>query len=180
MVQRSLPTWLTILHLMWTSRPQSLEDKWKCTGAWAAAWGPVQSDDSWNSWFHFPAALGNCPHCSKYPVPDVRIVVSHCFTDQQTPGAPQRIFGLLWRGRCKTPDPTMQKSWRSLSEQPGPPAADWPPPGQAVRRAKMSPDLVVRAVHVLTLSLNKNHIFCFLSNVGIFWDNEFAVFVSWL
>lgn len=21
---------------------------------------------SWNSWFHFPAGLGNCPHCSKH------------------------------------------------------------------------------------------------------------------
>ncbi len=26
---------------------------------------------------------------------------------------------VLWRGRCDMPDPTMQKSWRSLSEQPG-------------------------------------------------------------
>ncbi len=26
---------------------------------------------------------------------------------------------VLWRGRCDMPDPTMQKSWRPLSEQPG-------------------------------------------------------------
>ncbi len=29
------------------------------------------------------------------------------------------LNGVLWRGRCDMPDPTMQKSWRPLSEQPG-------------------------------------------------------------
>ncbi len=29
------------------------------------------------------------------------------------------IENLLWRGRCDMPDPTMQKSWRPLSEKPG-------------------------------------------------------------
>ncbi len=32
---------------------------------------------------------------------------------------PIEIYGVLWRGRCDMPDPTMQKSWRPLSEQPG-------------------------------------------------------------
>lgn len=37
-VQRPLSTWKTIWYLTWTSRSQSLEDQWRCTGAWAPAW----------------------------------------------------------------------------------------------------------------------------------------------
>lgn len=37
-VQRPLSMWKTILYLTWTSRSQSLEDEWRCTGAWAPAW----------------------------------------------------------------------------------------------------------------------------------------------
>ncbi len=33
--------------------------------------------------------------------------------------AKEKMYGVLWRGRCDMPDPTMQKSWRPLSEQPG-------------------------------------------------------------
>ncbi len=31
----------------------------------------------------------------------------------------EKIYGVLWRRRCDMPDPTMQKRWMPLSEQPG-------------------------------------------------------------
>ncbi len=41
-----------------------------------------------------------------------------CLTDQQTrlTWTPQRIYGVLSRGRWETPDPTTQMTWRSLSK----------------------------------------------------------------
>ena len=51
----------------------------------------------------------------KLPVPGLRTMVSLFLIGQQT----RLTHGVLWRGRCDTPDSTMQKSWRPLSEHPG-------------------------------------------------------------
>ncbi len=57
----------------------------------------------------------------KVPKAGSMTMVSLCLIDQQThqTWTPQRIYGVLSRGRWETPDPIMQMSWRPLSKQPG-------------------------------------------------------------
>ncbi len=60
-------------------------------------------------------------HTAKVPNASSMTIVLLCLIGQQTrlTWTPQRIYGLLSRGRWETPDPTMQMTWRPLSKQPG-------------------------------------------------------------
>ncbi len=86
----------------------------------------------WRCWFHFPAGLGTCPHCQMY---QKLVQWPWCYCAW----TPQRIYGVLSRGRWETPDPTMQMTRRPLSKQPGLPyhlssATNWSPPCHAELR----------------------------------------------
>ncbi len=74
----------------------------------------------WRCWFHFPAGLGTCPHCQMYQKL-VQWPWCYCawLSSNLAWPEPQRIYGVLSRGRWETPDPTMQMTWRPLSKQPG-------------------------------------------------------------
>ncbi len=68
----------------------------------------------WRCWFHFPAGLGTCPHCQRYQKL-VQWPWCYCAWLAST---------LAWsephrESRWETPDPTIQMTWRPLSEQPG-------------------------------------------------------------
>ncbi len=74
----------------------------------------------WRCWFHFPAGHGTCPHCQRYQKL-VQWPWCYCawLASNLSWPEPQRIYGVLSRGRWETPDPTMQMTWRPLSKQPG-------------------------------------------------------------
>lgn len=154
-VQRPLPSWKATGHLTWTSKvPEAggrVEVHRRLSPSLSATvkWWLV----SRNRWFHFPAGLGNCPHCSKYQY----LMEGPCYPSASLASKllqPLReSLDYCEEKRFETPDPTMQKSRRSLSEQPGPTAPASPPPGQADSHAG----------YVLTLFLNGNHKYFFLS-----------------
>lgn len=104
-LQRPLSTWKTILHLMWTSRSQSHGGRVEMHRSLSSSlrtrrgkWWLV----SWNSWFHFPAGLGNCPHCGTW-CKDRAIPALHW--PAKTPKNPLReSLGCCGRGRCETPE----------------------------------------------------------------------------
>ncbi len=74
----------------------------------------------WRFWFHFPAGLGTCPHCQRYQKL-VQWPWCYCAWLASKLAWPElyRESVNLSRGRWKTPDPTMQMTWRLLSKQPG-------------------------------------------------------------
>ncbi len=57
----------------------------------------------WRSWFHFPAGLGTCPHCQRY---QKLVQGPWCYcawlASKLAWPEPQRIYGLLSRGRHQT------------------------------------------------------------------------------
>ncbi len=165
-----------ILHFIWKSRSQSLEEEWRGTESmllevqcevstvsddlgwrdvcwcWSTVFSEVHSQRShlpgnfralhasfcwqalWRCWFHFPAGLGTCPHCQRY---QKLVQWPWCY-------CAWLASKLAWpeprgRGRWKTPDPTMQMSWRPLSKKPGlsyhlSSATNWSPPCHAELR----------------------------------------------
>ncbi len=61
-------------------------------------------------------------HLTTLPkVPKAGLMAMVLLIGQQThqTWTPERIYGVLSRGRWETPDPTMQMTWRPLSKQPG-------------------------------------------------------------
>ncbi len=163
MVQSPLFRWKYILHLIWKSRSQSLEEERRGTESmflevqcevstvsddlgchvicwcWSTVFSEVRSLRShllgnfralhasfcwqalWRCWFHFPAGLGTCPHCQRY-LKLVQWPWCYCTwlaSKLVWPEPHRESMGILSRGRWETPDPTMQKSWRPLSKQPG-------------------------------------------------------------
>ncbi len=74
---------------------------------------PTLFKDKWRCWFHFPAGLGTCPHCQRY---QNLVQWAWCY-------CVWLASKLTWpeprESRWETPDPTMQMTWRPLSEQPG-------------------------------------------------------------
>ncbi len=100
-----------------------------------------------------------------------------------------------WRGRCDMPDPTMQKSWRTLSEQPGLITPEqchrlidsMPCRIAAVIQAKGAPTkywvlyMLILFMFILfswTRFLKILSFLLVLSNIQIFRDTEFGVFIS--
>ncbi len=74
----------------------------------------------------------------KVPKAGSMTMVLLCLIGQQTrlTWTPERIYGILSRGRWETPDPTMEMTWRPLSKQPGlslhlSSATGWSPPCHA-------------------------------------------------
>ncbi len=68
----------------------------------------------WRCWFHFPAGLGTCTHCQRY---QKLVQWPWCY-------CAWLASKLAWpephrESRWETPDPTIQMTWRPLSEQPG-------------------------------------------------------------
>ncbi len=67
----------------------------------------------WRCWLYFPAGLCTCPHCQSYQ----KLVQWPCVTVLDWPANSPDLNprdNLWW----ETPDPTMQMTWRPLSEQP--------------------------------------------------------------
>lgn len=68
-LQRPFSTWETIFTF---NVDIKVPEPWRTSGD--AQEPELQPEDqrekwwlvSWNSWFHFPAGLGNCPHCSTW------------------------------------------------------------------------------------------------------------------
>ncbi len=94
----------------------------------------------WRCWFHFPAGLGTCPHCQRYQKL-VQWPWCYCawLASKLACPEPHRESMGYSRGRWKTPDPTMQMSWRPLSKKPGLPyhlssVTNWSPPCHAKLR----------------------------------------------
>ncbi len=91
-------------------------------------------------WFHFPAGFGTCPHCQKH---QKLVKWPWCWcawlASKLAWPEPQRIYGVLSRGKWETRDQKMQMSWRPLSKKPGLPyhlnsATNWSPPCHAKLR----------------------------------------------
>ncbi len=107
----------------------------------------------WRSWFHFPAGFQHT--LTKVPKAGSMTMVLLCLIDQQTrlTWTPQRIYGVLSRGRWETPDTTTQMTWRPLSKQPGLPlhlssATGWLPhdtPHWCSNSCKRRPNQVLSA-----------------------------------
>lgn len=122
-LQRPLSTWKTIFPF---NVDIKVPEPWRTSGD--AQEPELRPEDqrgkwwlvSWNSWFHFPAGLGNCPHCSTW-CKDRAIPALHWLANLLK--NPQRIFGLLWKREMRDtrihnaeePKVTMGATWTSCS-----------------------------------------------------------------
>ncbi len=141
-----------ILHFLWKSGSQSLEEERRGTEStllevqckvstvsdglgwhvicwcWSTVFSEVQGQHSRipGSFRALPAAdqlYGDADFVFQQDLTPAHSAkaTSTWFKDHGIPvlNWPANSPDLLWRGRCDMPDPTMQKSWRPLSEQPG-------------------------------------------------------------
>ncbi len=89
----------------------------------------------------FSSKIWHLPTLPKVPKLGLMTMVLVCLTSQQThqTWTPERIYGVLSRGKLETRDQKMQMSWRPLSKKPGLPyhlssATNWSPPCHAELR----------------------------------------------
>ncbi len=90
----------------------------------------------WRCWFHFPAGLGNLPHCQRQPKAGSVTMVWLWMIGQQThqTWTTWRIYRVLSRGRWETPEPnnadelkaTVKETWASIPTS-AVPQTDHPP-----------------------------------------------------
>ncbi len=138
----------------------------------------------------FSSRTWHLPTLPKVPKAGSMTMVLLCLIGQQTrlTWTPQRIYGVLSRGRWETPDPTMQITWRPLSKQPGLHYTGAVPqlivftPHWCSNSYKRRPNQVLSAEKLTYFSeawhfCLKYHFFLILCNIQIFWDTEFWVFI---
>jgi len=141
----------------------------------------------------FSSRTWHLPTLPKVPKAGSMTMLLLCLIGQQTrlTWAPQRIYGVLSRGRWETPDPTMQMTWRPLSKQPGLPlhlssATGWLPPYhaalmQSFMQKEAQPNIECIEINILFRGLTflfKIYIFLLiLCNILIIWDTDFGVFI---